>query len=108
MMRKKSGHDKVFKKRIASPMMAVLWGYGLPAPVAAFAAPQGGVPTSGSAAIPQSGNVTAINRATRKAAISRRSSSTKPQETVDFRRSRINSRVRLKGSEPSPFGSFPA
>jgi large exoprotein involved in heme utilization and adhesion len=50
----------------------------------AYAAPEGGVVTSGAAAIVQSGNVTDINQSTQNAAINWQSFSVKPVETVNF------------------------
>jgi filamentous hemagglutinin family protein len=84
IMRRGGNHRKVFKKKITSLMMAMFWGYGLLASGPVLAAPQGGVVTSGSAAISQSGNVTNINQATQKAAINWQSFSVKPVETVNF------------------------
>ena len=58
----KGSHGKAFKKRMASLMIAAFWGYQLLVCGPALAAPQGGVVTSGSAAINQAGNVTNINQ----------------------------------------------
>ena len=61
--------------------MAALWLYGLLAgPL--FAAPTGGVVTSGTAAIVQSGNTTNINQSTNKASINWQTFSIAPAETV--------------------------
>ncbi|WP_028895065.1 filamentous hemagglutinin N-terminal domain-containing protein, partial [Syntrophorhabdus aromaticivorans] len=77
----KSSHKKMFKKRIAYLTIAA-WGCLVSGPV--WAAPQGGVVTSGTATINQSGHVTNINQATQRAAINWQSFSTRPQETVNF------------------------
>ena len=77
----KSSHKKMFKKRIAYLAIAA-WGCLVSGPV--WAAPQGGVVTSGTATINQSGHVTNINQATQRAAINWQSFSTRPQETVNF------------------------
>jgi len=82
MMHLQSNHSRMFKKRMVFMVIAA-WGCQLLAgPV--WAAPQGGVVTSGAATISQSGNVTAINQATQKTAINWQSFGTKPQETVNF------------------------
>ncbi len=81
-MHLQSNHSRMFKKRMVFMVIAA-WGCQLLAgPV--WAAPQGGVVTSGAATISQSGNVTAINQATQKTAINWQSFGTKPQETVNF------------------------
>ncbi|HQA83442.1 MAG TPA: filamentous hemagglutinin N-terminal domain-containing protein, partial [Syntrophales bacterium] len=82
MMLMKSSHHTMFKKRIVF-MVIIAWGCQLVAgPL--WAAPQGGVVTSGTATINQSGHVTNINQATQRAAINWQSFSTRPQETVNF------------------------
>ena len=63
--------------------LAALWLYGLLAGPA-LAAPTGGVVTSGTAAIVQSGNTTNINQSTNKASINWQTFSIKPAETVNF------------------------
>jgi len=57
-MGRKGSHGKVFKKRMASLMIMVFWGYQILVCSPALASPQGGVVTSGTAAINQTGNVT--------------------------------------------------
>ena len=77
----KSSHHMMFKKQMAY-LVIIAWGCLISGPV--WAAPQGGVVTSGTATINQSGHVTNINQATQKAAINWQSFSTRPQETVNF------------------------
>jgi filamentous hemagglutinin family protein len=100
----KSGHDKMFTKRIAY-LVIVAWGCQLLAgPL--WAAPQGGAVTTGTVTINQSGNVTNINQATQKAAINWQSFSTKPQETVNFNQPNSSSITlnRVIGNERSVLG----
>ena len=67
-MRTRCRQGKFFMKKTLSLTMAALWLYGLLAgPL--LAAPTGGVVTSGTAAIVQSGNTTNINQSTNKASI---------------------------------------
>ncbi len=70
-------------KKPMSLALALLWLYGLLAgPL--LAAPTGGVVTSGTAAIVQSGNTTNINQSTNKASINWQTFSIAPAETVNF------------------------
>ena len=71
------------KKKDISLALALLWFWGLLAGPA-LAAPTGGVVTSGTAAINQSGNITNINQSTNKASINWQTFSIKPAETVNF------------------------
>ena len=75
---------KVFRKRVASLMVVVFWAYALLSSAPALSAPTGGVVTSGTAAIVQSGNTTNINQSTNKASINWQTFSIKPAETVNF------------------------
>ena len=99
----KWSHGKVFKKRIAFLMIVMFWGYQLLVCSPALAAPQGGVVTSGNAAINQAGNVTNINQSTNKASINWQSFSTKPAETVNFNQPNASSITlnRVIGNEQS-------
>ena len=71
----KSSHHMMFKKQMAY-LVIIAWGCLISGPV--WAAPQGGVVTSGTATINQSGHVTNINQATQRAAINWQSFSTRP------------------------------
>jgi filamentous hemagglutinin family protein len=96
-------HGKASRKKTASLMMVMLWVWGLLASSPAFAAPQGGVVTSGSATINQAGNVTNINQSTNAAAINWQSFSVKPVETVNFNQPSASSLTlnRVIGNEKS-------
>lgn len=71
--------------------------------VMSFAAPSGGVVTSGSATISQSGTVTNINQSTQKATINWQGFSIASHETVNFNQPNVNSITlnRVVGNERS-------
>lgn len=105
-MRPRSHHGKlkkVFRRKTVCLAMIMLWMYGLALSGIAYGAPQGGVVTSGSAAIVQSGNTTNINQSTQKAAINWQSFSVKPVETVSFNQPNASSITlnRVIGNEKS-------
>ena len=99
----KRRRGKKLQKKLASLAIAALCGYGLLVSGPALAAPQGGVVTSGSAAINQSGHVTNINQSTSKASINWQSFSTAPAETVNFNQPNASSITlnRVIGNEAS-------
>ncbi len=101
-MRTRSSHGKAFKKKIVFLTIAA-WGCQLLASGPALAAPQGGVVTSGSAAISQSGSATNINQSTNKASINWQSFGTTPAETVNFNQPNASSITlnRVIGNERS-------
>lgn len=107
MMSIKSSTSSNFRKRFRKPklslVVAVILGYRLLISSPALGAPQGGVVTSGNAAISQAGNVTNVNQSTGRASINWQSFSTKPQETVNFNQPNASSITlnRVIGNEKS-------
>ena len=102
LMRTRCRQGKFFMRKTLSLTMARLWFYGLLAGPA-LAAPTGGVVTSGTAAIVQSGNTTNINQSTNKASINWQTFSIKPAETVNFNQPSIYAITlnRVVGNESS-------
>lgn len=94
---------KPLKRMRLSFVVAVILGYRLLVTGPAQAAPQGGVITSGSATISQSGATTNVNQSTNKATINWRSFSTSATETVNFNQPSASSITlnRVIGNEKS-------
>lgn len=102
-----SGHEsnfrKMFKKGVATLVIATFWECGLPVSGYAATAPTGGVVTSGTATINQSGTTTNINQSTSKASINWQGFSIGTGYTVNFNQPSASSITlnRVIGNEQS-------
>jgi filamentous hemagglutinin family protein len=97
------GNRKVFKKHLTCLTIVVFMAYQLMLCSPVYAAPEGGVVTSGTATISSSGNVTNIDQSSQNAAINWQSFSVKPVETVNFNQPNVSSITlnRVIGNERS-------
>ncbi|GFE62025.1 filamentous hemagglutinin N-terminal domain-containing protein [Geobacter sp. AOG2] len=102
-MHEKSWYGRGFGTKVTARLVLGLWACQLVASGTVFGAPTGGVVTSGSAAISQSGSVTNVNQSTNTATINWTSFSTAPTETVNFNQPSASSITlnRVIGNEAS-------
>ncbi|QEM68596.1 filamentous hemagglutinin N-terminal domain-containing protein [Geobacter sp. FeAm09] len=102
-MHVKSWHGRGWGTKVTARLVLALWGCQLLATGTVYGAPTGGVVTSGSAAISQSGSVTNVNQSTNTATINWTSFSTAPTETVNFNQPSTSSITlnRVIGNEAS-------
>lgn len=102
-MHVKSWYSRVCGKKVTARLVLTLWGCQLLATGTVYGAPTGGVVTSGSAAISQTGSVTNVNQSTNTATINWTGFSTAPTETVNFNQPNASSITlnRVIGNEAS-------